>query len=623
MNKNIKLDFDLYSNNFKVLEDDDDLTIAQVDLLHLGTNRNNTNISKECVEKSLPSIFNKPLIYRFNIPKLPSISTDVTEHARNKEQEDNTLIGGIIPESSPVEYVERNGKTYLRMVCVIYKLYQQNLIRILQSYNGNIKVSIEILVLDGNQDKDGILIINEFKFLSFCILSDSVEEGIEGSQLNVTKYSLDDYNKKYLEFTHHIEIPKEVKDTVNQGLKYREKSGYSGVDIDTSIANFLMSNQYISKSQFDSLKQYFSKFNGEVKENDSNYLSWLLHGGLASYSWMKGEDFGLAEQKEIFVSKDELGSKDALTIDKNKDSMSEGTWSDDGIRKECLMAKNWKEVCRAVFQKLMDGWEDGKEGSLGYPVMEKIGNKVVYNHKGLASARAYAVKNNETGVLASLRAIYKHLGLEWDDSDKNDNSDKKVNSKMDEKTKETEKVENAAKSGEDTEDEKAEKVDNSTSTDTDTTDNCDYKAEYTALKAKFDAMEQDMKKYQRKDEVEKMSVYLNQFAHCYSADELKNAQDSIEKANYEDFAKSVDEKVKAFALSLKNTKADKPTDDADKADDKDTPDDKKEDKKDIKKNSIDFSVSPFMPKATYDFSNKENAESLDEIIKNSNVKLKK
>ena len=188
---------------------------------------------------------------------------------------------------------------------------------------------------------------------------------------------------------------------------------------------------------------------------------------------------------------------------------------------------------------------------------------------------------------------------------------------MEDKDKESEKVENAEKVDK-PEDKKAEKVENAA--EDKSADNCDYKAEYTALKEKLDAMEQNMKKYQRKDEEEKMSAYLNKFAHCYSADELKNAQAGIEKASYEDFAKSVDDKVKEFVLNLKNAKEDKPEDKTDT--DNKKAEDKTEKDKDVKKNSLDFTVSPFMTKATYDFSNKENGNDLNTIIKNSNVKLK-
>ncbi len=536
----IRLEFESNIDYMKVLEDDDDLCITQLDLLHLGTNRNQTNISKECVDKSLTSFYNKPLIYRLNNRFDPSSSTDVVEHARTEDQERNIFVGGIIPESSPVEFVDRNGLTYLRMTGVVYKLYQQTLYDIIKNRGGTLKVSIEILPIDAVQhEDDGVLYINEFKFLSVCLLGDGIEEGILGSQLQVTKYSLDDYNKCYLAFSH----------------------------------------QTIKK---------------------------------------EGDDIQLPE-KEMFISKEELGSKDALVIDKGKDSMSEGSWSDSGIRKVCLEASNWKTVCKAVFLKLEAGWEDGKEGCLGYPVMEKAGNKVVYNHKGLASAKGYAEKNNETAVLTSLRAIYKHLGLEWDTSDNKENSNEKVKNVMENKTEKQDKP--VEKEAEKDKEKVAEKEENATEKKCSAEKDCnkeDFKAKYEELKNEFDAMKNDMKKYQRQDEENKMSTYLEKFAHCYSKDELEKAKESIEKFSFDEFVKTVDDKVKEFVLTLKNKKVE------DKKENEEKPVDKKEDNKKVEKNSTSFTVSPFMPKATYDFSKNSNSkDDLDSIINNANVKLKK
>lgn len=195
--KQIKLEFEYDIDCMKTLIEDDDVAIVTLDLLHLGTNRNRTNISKECVEESLLSFFNKPVIYRLNNNYNAPSSTDVVEHARNDREEKNIYIGGTIPESSPISYIERDGRTYLRMTGIVYKLYQQILYKILKNRNGNLKISIEILPLIAEYGYDDILYIKKFKFLSVCLLGENIPEGIEGSQLTVTKFSLEDYAEKY------------------------------------------------------------------------------------------------------------------------------------------------------------------------------------------------------------------------------------------------------------------------------------------------------------------------------------------------------------------------------------------------------------------------------------------
>ena len=64
---------------------------------------------------------------------------------------------------------------------------------ILEKREGNVKISIEIAVIDGDQDEDtGILNIHEFKFLSCVLLGEDIVEGIEGSHLEIIRFSLDE-----------------------------------------------------------------------------------------------------------------------------------------------------------------------------------------------------------------------------------------------------------------------------------------------------------------------------------------------------------------------------------------------------------------------------------------------
>ena len=48
----VKIQFNLEANNFSLLQHDDYCSIAQIDFLHLGENRNKCYISEESVKKS-------------------------------------------------------------------------------------------------------------------------------------------------------------------------------------------------------------------------------------------------------------------------------------------------------------------------------------------------------------------------------------------------------------------------------------------------------------------------------------------------------------------------------------------------------------------------------------------
>lgn len=196
-NKSLLLEFEL--DSLKTLKEDEDLAIAEIDLLHLGLNRNHCDISRECVEASKDSFYNKPIIYRYNTKFADVLATDFEEHSRDGDP--TMYIAGHIPYGSNISYVERDGRTYVRVTCVLHKVYLPNLMRILESKEGSTKVSIEIVVLDGYQNlEDKYLVINKFKLRGVCLLGDGIPEGIEGSQLNVVKFSNQEYNDYYNDF---------------------------------------------------------------------------------------------------------------------------------------------------------------------------------------------------------------------------------------------------------------------------------------------------------------------------------------------------------------------------------------------------------------------------------------
>lgn len=200
-NNTTVLEFEL--DSLRALKEDDDLALAEIDLLHLGVNRNMCNISKECVEASKESFYDKPIIYRYNNKLSSKFATDFEEHSRDGDPTMN--IAGHIPYGTDIEYIERDGRVYVRVMCVIHKVYLPSLMNILKRKDGNTKISIEIVVLDGDKQENGVLDINKFKLRGVCLLGDEIVEGIAGSEMNVVKFSNAEYNDYYTkakEFSH-------------------------------------------------------------------------------------------------------------------------------------------------------------------------------------------------------------------------------------------------------------------------------------------------------------------------------------------------------------------------------------------------------------------------------------
>jgi len=125
--------------------------------------------------------------------------------------------------------------------------------------------------------------------------------------------------------------------------------------------------------------------------------------------------------KSEFINKDAIGKRPALTIDKSKDSLSSTPWGDvnkSALVKDIFEASNWRTAMQSAFMLLEDGWSEGKEGSCKYPVMQKKGNKLVYNKGGIASALGYAKKEGVSSVVRKVEAIRKKMGLDDPEKEK-------------------------------------------------------------------------------------------------------------------------------------------------------------------------------------------------------------
>lgn len=312
----IDLQFSLNSNNFNLLENDGYCSIAEVDFLHLGVNRNRCNITRDCVEKSLQSFYDKPLLCILDCPQAPELSTDFREHARSNMEKSEFIAFGTIPESSTFKFIKRdNGKTYLNAKVVIWKNYFPVIMNILKNRE-DVKVSIELQVLDGYQDdKTGILNIDEFKMLSCVLLGKNVMEGMEGSHLEVLKFSCNEddikmANEHYLKFAsknNGYEIPTTIQQNIVDKLTDYEKSKNDNLENVVTMAKNLANETYINKNEVEKIYQQLS----DSKTNNDDFKFEIL-GGEVMENWINE------------LRKKEVGENQLKTLSNNE--LQEQLW---------------------------------------------------------------------------------------------------------------------------------------------------------------------------------------------------------------------------------------------------------------------------------------------------------
>lgn len=119
--------------------------------------------------------------------------------------------------------------------------------------------------------------------------------------------------------------------------------------------------------------------------------------------------------------KQSMAEKKSYKVDKSKEAMSTGSWSDvdkTKLRNKLIEAKNSNTLVKSVYLKIDTDWQSAPSEKLHYPVMEFKGDTLVYNKNALANAKARAVQNNESEVVKKIDKIYKSLDIGDDNEGK-------------------------------------------------------------------------------------------------------------------------------------------------------------------------------------------------------------
>lgn len=347
----------------------------------IDPNRNNSHFTYESLKKAVEngSMKNKPIVGFFENNNFTTheghadYDLELDKEFWNTERGERIL--GWIRESDPVELVEKDGLHWVRFRCILCTTYCYAQVKRLLKDRRK-KVSVEITVHKSEMREDGVLDILDFTLNGTTILGSKngkeVLEGIPGAHLSILE-----------------NLDTDALMAQKTALSFAYEKAF-GADEDKSGDTAEMQPP-----------EQKSEGKEEIKMENENVV----------VETKVVEDF----------AKDDIGTKSALEVDKSKDAMSEKPWGEVDkaeLRKRVIAAENFKSIADDVFLDLREGWEDGIEGALKYPVMCIEGEKLVYNRGGLASAKAYAEKNGDEKVTEKLEKIYKHLELEDGDMEK-------------------------------------------------------------------------------------------------------------------------------------------------------------------------------------------------------------
>ena len=112
---------------------------------------------------------------------------------------------GFFPPDTPIEmvYNPEDGKNHLKAYCVIWKKYSEQLLDIIEKYDGELSVSMEIEALDTQVSQEtGDVIINDFVFQGITILGLDNPPAMQGAKIktfskNNIKIEIEQMIKEY------------------------------------------------------------------------------------------------------------------------------------------------------------------------------------------------------------------------------------------------------------------------------------------------------------------------------------------------------------------------------------------------------------------------------------------
>lgn len=191
---------------------------CKVRVLYTGRNRNMSIISKDAVEKALPTLKNIPIVGEYS-----EAIDDFKGHGGAIDLDSYKYIHttkpyGVVPESATYEWEEVKGREYLTINgCYLWTGRYEEAYSVVEKGKGQ---SMEIEVTDGRwDDEEEVYRIDNFIFSALTILGDDVEPAFEDA--SITAYSLDreSFKKEFSTMLDELKSSLSQKKEVDSVLK--------------------------------------------------------------------------------------------------------------------------------------------------------------------------------------------------------------------------------------------------------------------------------------------------------------------------------------------------------------------------------------------------------------------
>ena len=552
----------------QLLYENDNISIYQLDAIHLGVNRNGMSIDRECVTESLPSFADMPLycVIDNEYDPLNGARNDFLEHFREEYPDritrDRVLPFGTVPESaiSKAKIVERDGKEYLRIQVVIWKRLLPHVSDILQRRDGSVKVSVEFTLDKFHRDEDtGIVHIHKFTITAITALGSKFQEVMDGSMLKSVKFSFGEYvedcKNNYCLFASQdeVDVPDDVLCAIKDGISMRERYGRgSSIESYRNMCAVVESGK-IYNSQIVDMNSYFSVLKDipeDTTTKTNKYIEYNMFGGEVGRQWaesvcnsLDADVINNSERRNAEMDESVNNAQNKMSIDNTKESaVHSKEWSNPGkkLYEPLFEASNVNSLIYEAYLIAEDGFQDAPSEKLKYPHHVVRDGVLILDVAGVQAALSRAKQEDifEGQVYDHLKRHYKELELNMD--------------LFDEKNAvEVESVENSLDTNDDI-DYKVVVPDDDAEVEDDADDEVEDFAEKCARLERENAeITAKLAEFTRKEDIKSAKMSIEEFSHCFDETVMHELMAKADELDKDSMNAMLCSKVMEFAKGLK------------------------------------------------------------------------
>ena len=393
------------NGNFAEEQNDDMPGMLKLKLknCHIDTNRNGSHISKENMEKAMPTLKYRPILAY--IHELQDGTKDFYAHNIQIEEDENgdaqvvyleKQVGCFTAEDPWLEYDEKMDKTYVMAYAVIPEEYT-DAADIIRRKNGT-KVSTELVINELSYNaKEKYLDLTDFYFGATTLLGsdengNEIGEGMLGARADITDFCHEkpvfNYQEKLVEILGRLDntlsnfnknnTEEGVREEMNHFEELLEKYGFAVDELDFDYEN-------MSDEELDSAFEDFKCRKKKCEEEDSD-----VDGSEEGNSEESGSEEGTSEEGSSEEENPKDGNDDEEEPEDGADTGDESKKNSENFVKNFKVEISHEDIRYALYNLIaeyeesdnewygiyavyddyfvMQGWFNGKFYKQGYSV---------------------------------------------------------------------------------------------------------------------------------------------------------------------------------------------------------------------------------------------------------------